>query len=201
MKKYLVLLGFTCVATACSKSNSTPDTQTPSSQIPIAGKSWVFTVNASDTRYTYIRSNLNNMFRKDVDKTYSLYDLSNDDNCEFYVSETLAQGAQQAVTIQLAKNKNRWCFVAPSSNKQEMHMGMSYSNSITVAPGDEYKFFLHRQPAVNGIITAVFESVAHPGYYMSASQPGFNYAANQMTFTKEISPEKATGWQCRMANQ
>ena len=201
MKKYLLLPGIVFLLAACSKSNNTPDPSTPESQIPIAGKSWVFTVEASATRYTFIRTNLNNMFRKDVDKTYSLYELSKDDNCEFYVSETQAENGDKCVTIQLAKNKNRWCFAGPSTNLQEMHMGISNSGSITIAPSDDYKFYLHRQPAVNGIITAVFESVTHPGYYMSSSPPGFNYAANQMTFTKETSPEKATGWQCRTASQ
>lgn len=200
MKKYLLLLVAVYQLAACSKNNAAaPDPV--ESQVPIAGASWVITIDASDTRYTYIRTNLNNMFRKDVDKTYSLYDLKNEDNCEFYISETAIPGSQKGITIQLDKNKNRWCFLAPSTNKQEMHMGMSYSNSVTIAPDENYKFILHRRASVNNIITAAIESVAYPGYYMSASPPGFNYAANQMTFTKEISPEKATGWQFRRGSQ
>ena len=200
MKKYLLLV-FLYQLAACSKTNTIPDGSTPESQIPIAGKSWVFTVDASDTRYTYIRTNLNNMFRKDVDKSYSLYELKKEDNCEFYVSEDLTQDGKKCVTIQLDKNRNRWCWAGPSTNLQEMHMGIANYGSTTLTPDEDNKFFLHRLPSVNGIITAAFESVTHPGYYMSSSPPGFNYAANQMTFTKAISPEKATGWQCRMANQ
>lgn len=202
MKKVLLFASISLMLISCNKSNDTPaGGGGVQSEIPIAGKSWVFTVDVSADKYTFIRTNLDAMFRKDILKSYSLYDLSKEDNCEFYVSETLTENGKKCVTIQLSKNKNRWCWAGLSTNKQEMHMGISSSQSITIAPSDDYKFFLHRQPSVNGIIFAVFESVTHPGYYMSNAQPGFNYAANVMTFTTATSPDKATVWQCRQATQ
>ena len=200
MKRTFVFVCILLLSVSCTKNNGSPDNTGVLSEVPIAGKSWVFTVDVSAEKYTFIRTNLDAMFRKDILKSYSLYELSKEDNVEFYVSETLTENGKKCVTIQLHKNRNRWCWAGLSTNRQEMHMGISNHQSITIAPGENYKFFLHRQPSVNGIISTVVESVAHPGYYMSSSQPGFNYAANVMTFTTAISPEKATVWQCRQAN-
>ena len=198
MKRIILFLSIVSLSISCNKSSSDPDNpvQVELEHYP---QEWIFTIDESPTRYTFIRTNLNNMFRKQVDKTYSLVELAKEDNCEFFISQSRSSAGKICYTIQLNKEKKRWCFVAPSTNLQEVHMGMSQGGSEITPPGDEdeYKFFIHKMPKVDGVITAAIESVAKPGYYMSASPPGFNYAQNQMVFTKETSPEKATPWQCR----
>jgi len=84
---------------------------------------------------------------------------------------------------------------APSSNQQEMHLYALSTNGAD--PGDSYKFFLHFMPKVNGVTTVAIENVFYPGYYISASPPGFNYAQTQVTLTKHSNPDNAPKWQCR----
>ena len=109
--------------------------------------------------------------------------------------QELSPGVFQIGKMRLDKNKKIWCGAGPSSNKQEIHM---YAlNTTSTDPGDGYKFFIHKMSDVNGVKTVVLESVQYPGYYVSITSPGSQFAQNLVTLQKASSPEKATGWQCR----
>ena len=62
---------------------------------------------------------------------------------------------------------------------------------------DNYKFFIHKMPDVNGVKTVALESVYFKGYYISDASPGFQYAQNLATLQEASTPDKATKWQCR----
>jgi hypothetical protein len=195
MKKTIIIFCTLCLFISCKKNSGLPD-QIESESYPVT---WIFTVDESIDKYTYLRSNLTNMFRKQVDKTYSMTQLAIDENCEFRVAQSRSEDHKECFTIQLEKNRKIWVSANLSTNKQEVHLSSGGGSSETTAPGDSdnYKFFIRRMDKVNGVITVTIESVNFPGYYISTSTPGFVYAQNEVVLTKETSPEKATHWQCR----
>jgi hypothetical protein len=160
---------------------------------------WIFTVDASSDQYTYLEIAGYFMKRSTVLKSYSLISLAEDDDCEFNVAPSKTEDGDDCFTIQLDKKKNWWWFAGLSSNQQEKHLGVTNGASTTTAPGDSdnYKFFIHKMPDVNGTKTIVIESANYPGWYVSDSPPGFNYSQTMVTLTQEDKPEDATHWQCR----
>lgn len=193
MKKTLVLLSVCFLFFSCKK-NKIID-QPLLEHYP---QSWIFTIDESPQKYTYIYTNGNNMFRDDIEKSYSLTQLAEDENCKFFLNLSKTESGDQCITIQLEKEKRRWIFAAPSTNGQEMHMGISQKESeITPPDDDNYKFHVHHLEDVAGVKTISIESVAYPGYFISSQPPGFNYSATQLTLQHESGPEKATAWQCR----
>ena len=195
MKRTIVFLCTLSLFLSCKKGSDGPD-QPGLEEWP---QDWIFTVDETVDRYTYLQTNLNNMFRKQVDKTYSLLQLAIDENCEFRVNPSISETGEKCFTIQIEKNRKRWVFANKSPNGQEVHLGCGAGSSETTAPGDSdnYKFFVRKMDKVNGVTTVTIESVNFPGYYISTATPGLNYAQNQVVLTKESSPEKATKWQCR----
>ena len=186
----LVLVFISLSSGICSKSDVTP---TLSEKYP---QYWILTIDESPDKYTFLRTNGANMFRKSVLKSYSLTQLAIDDDCEFEVSQSKSEyGNKDCYTLRLDKNKKIWASVYKSSNGQEVFMGAL--NTTSTDPGDGCKFFVHRMPEVNGVKTVTLESVDKPGYYISSSPPGSQYAQNQVTLQQASSPEKATHWQCR----
>jgi len=187
----ILVLGFITLSSGiCSKHDVVP---TLSEKYP---QYWILTVDEGADKYTYLRTNGANMFRKSVLKTYSLTQLAIDEDCEFEASQSKTEyGNKDCFALRLDKNKKLWIGVTQSPNKQEWHVN-TYNGSST-DPGDGYKFFFHRMPDVDGVKTVTIESVQQPGWYISSSQPGFNYAANQVTLQQASSPDKATRWQCR----
>lgn len=160
---------------------------------------WIFTIDETVDKYTFIQLQANNTKRSQVLKTYSLIQLAQDEECEFKVDLSRDEAGKVCYTIQLDKNKKRWLFAGNSSNGQEVHLGVSNGNSELTPPGDSdnYKFIIHKTADVNGVTTVAIESVEKPGYYISSSPPGLNYSPTQVVLTKADSPDKATHWQCR----
>jgi len=157
---------------------------------------WILTVDESADKYTFLRTNGANMFRKSILKSYSLTQLAIDEDCEFEAALSKTEFTNKdCFTLRLDKNKKLWVGVAQSPNKQEWHAHTL--NTTSTDPGDGYKFFIHKMPDVDGVKTITIESVDQPGWYISSSPPGFNYAANQLTLQQASSPDKATRWQCR----
>lgn len=187
----LVLLAFiTLTSGICSKKT---EDQVLLEKYP---QYWILTVDESSDKYTILRTNGSNMFRKSILKSYSLTQLAIDEDCKFEVAQSRTEFDNKiCYSLRLEKNKKIWCGVTNSPNKQEVHL--TALNSAATDPGDGYKFFIHRMPDVNGVKTVALESVDKPGYYISSSPPGFNYAANQATLQPATSPDKATHWQCR----
>jgi hypothetical protein len=195
MKKNLLscilVLGFIILSSGmCSKKDSAPALLEKYPQY------WILTIDESADKYTYLRTNGANMFRKSILKTYSLTQLAIDEDCEFEAAQSKTEyGNKDCITLRLDKNKKIWIGVTQSPNKQEWHLNNLNGNSTD--PGDGYKFFVHRMPDVGGVKTVAIESVQQPGWYISSAPPGFNYAANQVTLQQAASPEMATHWQCR----
>lgn len=166
---------------------------------------WVFTAGGesdppqdpSVAEYTYIYTNKYAMFRDDILKSYPLKDLVEEEHCLFYVAETQNNSGKTCYTIQLNSDKTRFLGVGLSSNKEEVHLNIQSGSSTD---DEEYwKFYIHKMPDVNGVKTVAIESVGMPGWYISASPPGFNYAANVVTLQEGKNPESAPKWQCRTA--
>ena len=191
----LLLLSFITLSSGlCNKNNDAPDTI----GLEHYPQTWILTVDESADMYTYLEVNGNNMKRSHVLKTYSLIQLAEDNECQFKVSQTRTEdGSKICFALQGTKNKNRWLFAGPSSNKQEIHLSTTVLRTETPPDDDGYLFFIHDFPKENGVKTVALESVGHPGYYLSSAGPGFHYSPTQATFQKESSPEKATKWQCR----
>jgi hypothetical protein len=182
---------------------------------------WVFTTGGesnppqdpSVAEYTYIYTNKYAMFRDDILKSYPLKDLVEEEHCLFYLAETQSSDGKKCYTIQLNSDKIRFLGAAPSTNKEEVHLIITKGSelvvtgnpSVIVPPdhntdgADDWKFYIHKMPDVNGVRTVAIESVGMPGWYISDSPPGFNYAANVVTLQQEESPESAPKWQCRTA--
>lgn len=136
------------------------------------------------------------MYRDKVQKSYSLVQLADDENCKFEVSQSRSEyGSKDCFVLRLDKNKKLVMGVAQSTNKQEWHLVAGNTTSTDLS--DNYKFFVHRMPDENGVKTVTLESVEKPGWYISSSPPGSSYAAIQVTLKEASSPEKATHWQCR----
>lgn len=199
MKK--VMLSFLVVSLfiSCKKNTGTNNGNPAPSALEHYPQKWLLTHDASPDKYTYLEVAGNNMKRSEVLKSYSLIQLALDDLCEFHVELARSEyGNKICHTLQLDRQRKRWLFAALSTNKQEVHLGSKSSNSDVTDPGgDGYKFFIHNFAKVNGVKTVAIESVDQPGYYLSTSGPGFNYSPTQVVLTKEVSPDKATHWQCR----
>lgn len=213
MKKTFLILYLLAFAISCSKdSDVTPALEQGYPQ------QWVFTKDESSTpqdpsvaKYTYIYTNKYAMFRDDILKSYPLEDLVDEENCLFYVSETPCSGSKPCYTIQLDNDRIRFLGVGLSSNKEEVHLTIakgievivvgnpSYFQSPDGDEGDEnyYKFYIHKMPDLDGVRTVAIESVEMPGWFISDSPPGFNYASNVVTLQKETGLEHAPKWQCR----
>lgn len=162
-------------------------------------QSWIFTVDYSNDEYLYFYTKPNNMYTDNVPKSYPLSELEKDVDCRFYLNLTRGADGKQYVSIQLDNNKKRWVFANESTNRQEKHMGIAARDSETDLDNDEYNymFIIHKIEHSSGVKTVAIESVAYPGYFISSSPPGFNYAANQLTLQQASRPEDATAWQCR----
>lgn len=157
---------------------------------------WIMTIDESTEKYTLIRTNGANCFRRSVLKSYSLVQLAEDEQCKFEIEQSLTEvGSKKCVSIRLEKNKKIWLGAAKSPNKQEVHL---YAlNTTSTDPGDNFKFFVHNIGKVDGVKTVALESVYFPGYYISSAGPGLEYAQNQVTLQQATSPQKATAWACR----
>jgi hypothetical protein len=178
---------------------------------------WIFTKDVSDPfdpsvpEYTYIYTNKYAMFRDDIQKSYPLEDLADEEHCLFYVSEAQCSAAKTCYTIQLDSDRIRFLGVGPSTNKEELHLYIAKGSEVTVvgnpsyfAPpddndeeGDYWKFYIHKMPDEDGVRTVAIESVGMPGWFISDSPPGFNYAANVVTLESAVSLTHAPTWQCR----
>lgn len=213
MKKTFLFLGAALFTISCSKdSDVNPVLEQGYPQ------EWVFTKDESTqaqdpsvARYTYIYTNKSAMFRDDILKSYPLKDLADEEHCLFYVAETQSSNGKTCYTIQLNSDKIRFLGVGPSTNKEEVHLYITKGVEVMVvgnpsyfAPpdyddkgGDDWKFYIHKMPDVDGVRTVAIESVGMPGWYISDSPPGFNYAANVVTLQEEKSPDSAPKWQCR----
>ncbi|MEO5562427.1 MAG: hypothetical protein ABIR18_03310 [Chitinophagaceae bacterium] len=179
---------------SCNKKNSVPPLEETWPQ------KWILTVDESADKYTYLEVNGNNMKRSQILKSYSLVLLAEEKNCNFLVSLSKSEAGKSCYTMQIEKTPTRWMFAGPSTNQQEVHLGMSgVTGSSTTSPGnsDNYKFFIHFMPRVNDVRTVTIESVEKPGYYISTASPGFNYSPTQAVLTQHSKPEEATHWQCR----
>ena len=186
-----VLLAFITLSSGlCSKDGPEPGL------LEHYPQTWILAIDEGPDKYTVLRTNGAFMFRKSVDKSYSLTQLAIDEDCEWEASLSKREdGTRNCVSLRLDKNKKLWMGVTNSPNRQEIFLNTL--NTTSTDPGDTYKFFVHNMPDVNGVKTVVLESVWKTGYYISSSPPGFQYAANQVTLLQASSPEKATHWQCR----
>lgn len=198
MKTILIYLCVFSLVTSCNKNNDSNNGTPVQPLLENYPQRWVLTVDESNDKYTYLQTNLDNMFRSQIPKSYSLLQLAIDKNCEFHVAQSRSSAGKICYTMQLKKKKDRWVHAGPSTNLQEVHLGMSHGRSETDPPGeDAFKFNIHRFPDVDGVKTVALESVLKPGWYISVSGPGFNYSPSQAVLTKEIEPKNATRWQCR----
>ncbi len=190
---YLLLIVFITQSLAmCSKSKEETGQQ---STFPGA---YIFMIDEAPDNLIFFKTNGAATYRDHVLKTYDLTQLAKDENCKFYVRKALTESGQQCYAIQLDKKRTLWLSVNSSSNRQEVHLFASSSRSETEDPGgDNYKFLMHVMATVNGVRTVAIESVEKPGWYISSSPPGFQYAANLVTLQQATSAEKATHWQCR----
>jgi hypothetical protein len=191
MKNRFLFVVAILLITACNKSDA-PD-QVLLENYP---QTWILTLDETPDKYFFLKTNGAVMYRDHIPKSYSLTQLAIDEQCEFEVNTSKTEdGNKICYTLRLDKNKKIWCGAGPSSNKQEIHM---YAlNTTSNDPGDGYKFFIHKMPDVNGVKTMVLESVQYPGYYVSITSPGSQFAQNLVTLQQASSPEKATAWQCR----
>lgn len=193
MKKAILFVSFISLLFSCKKKTDDIPVDPGLQEFP---QSWIFTVDEASDKFIYLRTNGATMFRKSVLQSYSLLQLAIDEDCEFEVAKSRNEANNKdCFSIRLDKNKKIWCCIGPSSNGQETFMYVL--NSTGTDPGDNYKFFFHFMPKVNGVTTVAIESVWKPGWYVSVAPPGFQYAQNQVTLQQADSPEKATHWQCR----
>lgn len=215
MKKTFLFLCVLYLTISCSKDSDVD----PAPEIGYPHQ-WIFTTDVSDPfdpaepEYTYIYTNLYAMFRDNIQKSYPLEDLADEEHCLFYVSESSSSTGKTCYTIQLDSDRIRFLGVGPSTNKEETHLYIAKGSEVVVvgnpsyfAPpdddneeGDYWKFYIHKMSDVDGVTTVAIESVGMPGWYISDSPPGFNYAANVVTLQKEANLEGAPKWQCRGIN-
>jgi hypothetical protein len=213
MKKVFLCLSVLSLTISCSKDS---DDVTPVLETGYPHQ-WIFTRDVPDPfdpavpEYTYIYTNLYAMFRDDIQKSYPIKDLADEEHCLFYVSETSSSTAKKCYTIQLDSDRIRFLGVGPSTNKEETHLYIAKGAEVVVvgnpsyfAPpdddneeGDYWKFYIHKMPDEDGVTTVAIESVGMPGWYISDSPPGFNYAANVVTLETAVSAGAAPKWQCR----
>jgi hypothetical protein len=191
MKRLFLLVPTILLITACNKNNG-PD----QAQLEHYPQKWILTYDEVPGKYTYLKTNGAVMYRDDIETSYSLTQLAIDEDCEWEANLSRTEdGSKVCFSLRLDKNKKIWCGAAPSSNGQEMHL--IALNTTGTDPGDNYKFFIHKMPDVNGVQTVVLESVYYPGYYVSHAPPGWQFAQNLVTLQEADSPEEATAWQCR----
>ena len=192
MKKMTLFTVTVFLLTACGKKGTPLDPNF----IENYPQTWILTRDESATEYLFLKSNGAVMYKDNIEKTYSLVQLAEDEECEFEIMTSRTEDdSKVCFTIRLDKNKNWWCGAGPSSNKQEIHM---YTlNTTGTDPGDNYKWFIHKLPDVNGVKTVAIENVYYPGYYISSGSPGSQFAQNLVVLQQADSPEKATAWQCR----
>lgn len=157
---------------------------------------WIFTVDDLPDNYYFIKTNKATTYRGHVSASYSLADLAEEQDCNFYVSESKTFDGRYSVTIQLEKDRKYWLHVGLSSNKQEKFLYASNRTGID-DDEDEYRWIVHKMPDVNDVRTVTIESASLPGWYISDSPPGPGFAATQVTLQQSSSPEGATHWQCR----
>lgn len=212
MKKAFLFLCVFALSISCSKDSDVD----PVSEIGYP-RQWIFTTDVIDPfdpsipEYTYIYTTKYAMFRDDIQKSYPLEDLADEEHCLFYVSETSGGTGKTAYTIQLDSDRSRFLGVGLSSNKEEVHLTIAKGLEVIVVgnpsyfqspDGDEdeenfYKFYIHKMPDENGVTTVAIESVEMPGWYISDSPPGFNYAASVVTLESSVKLAQAPKWQCR----
>jgi len=212
-------LFFSCIllfAVSCSSSSSDDDPEPVVSEKNLPGD-YVFTKDESIfeqdpsvARYSYIYTNKSAMFRDDILKTYPLSELVKEEHCLFTVAESQCDGPKKCYTIQLADDPELFLSAGSSSNKEEVHLFIFHGEKIVpvgspsyYSPGDdsdEARFYFHQAEDVKGVRTYAIECVGMPGWYLSDTPPGFNYAANIMTLQKENNPEGAPKWQVRSVN-
>ena len=171
----------------------------------------IFTKDNSITEYTYIYTNKYAMFRDDIRKVIPAERSGRRGALSFLYCESNCGTGKPCYTIQLDSDRIRFLGVGPSSNKEEVHLNITKGSEVAVvgnpsyfAPPDAtddegyfWRFYIHQMPDVDGVRTFAIESVGMPGWYISDSPPGFNYAANVVTLQKDKSPESAPKWQGR----
>lgn len=191
--KNIIILFVLILFFSCKKGSNIPNTT--SETYP---QEWILMIDESADRYTHIEIAGNNTKRSKIDKTYSLVSLADERECKFKISQSRNEANNKdCYEIQSVQNKNRWLYIGYSPNKQEIHLYSGTTGSEFNAPDDDsYKFLVHKIGKTNGVKTVALESVALPGYYISSSQPGFNYSPTQVVLLQASSPEKATAWQC-----
>jgi hypothetical protein len=195
MKKIFLVFSALSISLSCSKDSDVA----PVSRQGFP-QQWIFTKDNSNTEYTYIYTNKYAMFRDDILKSYPLNDLADEEHCLFYISESNCGTAKPCYTIQLDSDRIRFLGVGPSSNSEVAVVGNPSYFAPPDANDDEgyfWRFYIHQMPDVDGVRTFAIESVGMPGWYISDSPPGFNYAATVVTLQKEKSPDNAPKWQGR----
>ncbi|MBL0741269.1 hypothetical protein [Chryseolinea lacunae] len=214
MKKTYFLLCL-LLATSCSKDSDVDPDVNPAEELGYP-HDWVFTKDESTqeqdpsvAKYTYIYTNLTAMFRKDILKSYPLKELVKEKHCLFHVAEIPCDGAKPCYSIQLVDDERLFLGAGPSTNKEEVHLFILHGEKIVpvgspayyIPTGEDYSmFYIHKMPDEKGVKTVAIECVGMPGWFISDTQPGFNYAANVMTLQHESSPEDAPKWQVRSVN-
>lgn len=114
---------------SCKKNNTTGDTVLLEVPYP---HQWDFTADASADKYTYLELAGNNMKQSEVLKSYSLKQLAVDNYREFNVAEPKTEFTNKLCnTIQFERQGKRWLFAAPSTNRQEVHLGTTFTGSET----------------------------------------------------------------------
>jgi hypothetical protein len=191
MKKTTLYLAILFVLISCKKNNGPGQ-----SQLENYPQTWILTVDQAPDEYLFLKTNGAVMYKDDVPQSYNMVTLAEEEECEWEIMTSLTEeGNKTCFTIRLDKNKKWWAGASPSSDKQEIHM--TVLNTTSTDPGDNYKWFIHKMPDVNGVKTVVLENVYYPGYYVSTSSPGWQFAQNLVTLQQTDNPQKATYWQCR----
>lgn len=202
MKKDIALVLLLCGFAGCGGNGAVE----PQSQVSPVGE-WFFLYDESPTEYTYVRSNNGNpLFRDKILKTYDLRQLGIDVDSKFKVTSAGSSNSRETYTIQSVRRLERWWSVSfvNNANTPAGFASTFLSNSTTAPPCggsptdcDDWKFVLHRMPAVNGAITVAIESVKFPGWYISNQSPTSQYASNLLTIQQYSSADRATKFQLR----
>jgi len=190
MKKMPFVVLAILLITACSKNKQ------PQILLENYPQKWILTYDEVPNKYTFLKTNGAVMYRDDIETSYSLIQLAEDEDCEWEVNTSRTEDdSKVCFTLRLDKDKDIWLGAGPSSNGQEIHM---YAlNTQSTDPGDSYKWFIHKMPDNNGVKTVVLENAYYPGYYVSHTAPGWQFAQNLVTLQQADSPDEATEWQCR----
>lgn len=213
MKTAFLFLCLLLFGVSCSKDSDSDPNLLGEQGYP---HEWVFTKDESAieqdpsvAKYTFIFTNKTAMFRRSILKSYPLKDLIDEEHCEFYVAEDQSNDGKRCYTICLNSERDLFLGAGPSTNKEEVHLFIIHGEKIVpvgspsyyIPKGEDYsRFFIHNMPDEKGVKTVAIESVGMPGWYISDTQPGFNYAKNVMTLQAESSPESAPKWQVREVN-